>query len=49
MGRSPTVEVRNHHLNYLITWYSLSLATTVMLWKLLRKPPARPVKVVKRI
>ncbi|KAG2208420.1 hypothetical protein INT46_009621 [Mucor plumbeus] len=48
VGRSPTVEVRNHHLNYLITWYSLSFATSIMLWRLLRKPPARPVK-VKRI
>ncbi|KAI8364513.1 SURF1 family-domain-containing protein [Choanephora cucurbitarum] len=45
VGRPPIVEVRNHHLNYLITWYSLSLATTVMLWRLLRRPPSRPVKV----
>ncbi|KAI7904983.1 SURF1 family-domain-containing protein [Cokeromyces recurvatus] len=42
VGRSPTVEIRNHHLNYLITWYSLSIATSIMLWKLLRKPPVRP-------
>ncbi|KAI8883597.1 SURF1-domain-containing protein [Backusella circina FSU 941] len=45
VGRSPIVEVRNHHLNYLITWYSLSVATTFMLWKVLKKPPARPIKV----
>ncbi|KAI8993460.1 SURF1 family-domain-containing protein [Pilobolus umbonatus] len=44
VGRSPVVEVRNHHLNYLITWYSLSAFTSIMLWRLLRRPPARPVK-----
>ncbi|KAG2237766.1 SURF1 family-domain-containing protein [Thamnidium elegans] len=48
VGRSPVVEIRNHHLNYLITWYSLSIATSIMLWRLLRKPPARPTK-IKRV
>ncbi|KAI9286939.1 SURF1 family-domain-containing protein [Umbelopsis sp. AD052] len=44
VGRSPVVEVRNHHLQYIITWYSLSAATTVMLWALLKRPAARPNK-----
>ncbi|ORX57994.1 SURF1-domain-containing protein [Hesseltinella vesiculosa] len=37
IGRSPVVEVRNSHLQYIVTWYSLSLATTAMLWVLLRR------------
>ncbi|CAO3607535.1 unnamed protein product [Cunninghamella echinulata] len=45
IGRSPVVEVRNSHLQYVITWYALSAATTVMLWSLLRKPPNVPKKV----
>ncbi|ORZ23028.1 SURF1 family-domain-containing protein [Absidia repens] len=45
IGRSPVVEVRNSHMQYIITWYALSAATTVMLWTLLRKPPSRPVKI----
>jgi surfeit locus 1 family protein len=44
VGRSPVVEVRNHHLQYIITWYSLSAATTAMLWVLLKRPAARPNK-----
>ncbi|KAF7732904.1 surf-like protein [Apophysomyces ossiformis] len=45
VGRSPLVEVRNNHLQYVITWYALSIATTGMLWKLLRKPVNRPMKI----
>ncbi|KAG1179134.1 hypothetical protein G6F70_002710 [Rhizopus microsporus] len=44
VGRPPTVEVRNSHLNYLITWYSLSFATSIMFWRVLRRPPALPTK-----
>ncbi|KAI9488273.1 SURF1 family-domain-containing protein [Zychaea mexicana] len=45
VGRSPVVEVRNSHLNYIVTWYSLSAFTSVMLWRLLKKPVNRPMKV----
>ncbi|KAI8143224.1 SURF1 family-domain-containing protein [Fennellomyces sp. T-0311] len=45
VGRSPVVEVRNSHLQYIITWYSLSAFTSIMLWRLLRKPVNRPMKV----
>ncbi|KAI7853953.1 SURF1 family-domain-containing protein [Circinella umbellata] len=45
VGRSPVVEVRNSHMQYIITWYSLSAFTTVMLWRLLKKPINRPMKV----
>ena len=57
LGRAPTVELRNMHSTYAITWcvschthlyknivltrlarFSLSAATTVMLFTLMRKP-----------
>ncbi|KAI8069902.1 SURF1 family-domain-containing protein [Gongronella butleri] len=44
IGRSPVVEVRNSHLQYIITWYSLTAATTAMLWMLLRRR-SYPVKI----
>ncbi|EIN13996.1 hypothetical protein PUNSTDRAFT_117611 [Punctularia strigosozonata HHB-11173 SS5] len=34
VGRSPTVDVPNSHLSYLITWYSLSAFTSVMFLRL---------------
>ncbi|KAH9858037.1 SURF1-domain-containing protein [Lenzites betulinus] len=37
VGRSPTVDVRNSHVSYIITWYSLSAFTTVMFIRLLLK------------
>jgi surfeit locus 1 family protein len=30
LGRPPTVDIRNAHLSYIITWYALSAFTTVM-------------------
>ncbi|KAG0043169.1 surf-like protein [Gryganskiella cystojenkinii] len=39
VGRSPVVELRNHHKEYIVTWYSLCVATTVMLYVLMRRPP----------
>ncbi|KAI7871862.1 SURF1 family-domain-containing protein [Spinellus fusiger] len=45
VGRSPVVEVRNSHMSYIITWYALSIATTAMLVKLLRKPINHPTKI----
>ncbi|KAG0327417.1 surf-like protein [Dissophora globulifera] len=39
VGRSPVVELRNHHKEYIVTWYSLCVATTAMLYVLMRRPP----------
>ncbi|KAG0359271.1 surf-like protein, partial [Gamsiella multidivaricata] len=39
VGRSPVVELRNHHKEYIVTWYSLCVATSVMLYILMRRPP----------
>ncbi|KIW99785.1 uncharacterized protein Z518_10713 [Rhinocladiella mackenziei CBS 650.93] len=39
IGRPAEVHLRNNHLQYIFTWYSLSAATSLMLWMLLRKKP----------
>ncbi|ORY06085.1 SURF1-domain-containing protein [Basidiobolus meristosporus CBS 931.73] len=44
VGRQPTIDLRNNHMQYIITWYSLGVATTIMLYTLLRKPPKMKVK-----
>ncbi|EIW87059.1 mitochondrial protein required for respiration [Coniophora puteana RWD-64-598 SS2] len=41
VGRSATVDVRNAHLSYVITWYSLSAFTAVMLARLVTKRRAQ--------
>ncbi|KII94136.1 hypothetical protein PLICRDRAFT_153522 [Plicaturopsis crispa FD-325 SS-3] len=46
IGRAPTVDLRNAHLSYVITWYSLSAFTAVMFARLLikrRQSVARPL------
>jgi len=40
LGRAPTIELRNMHATYAITWYALSAATSLMLWRLFRRPAA---------
>lgn len=37
IGSSPKIEYRNNHLQYLITWFSLSLASTILLIMIFRK------------
>ena len=43
IGRPAEVNLRNNHTQYVFTWYSLSFATTIMFWMVLRKPPKSPV------
>lgn len=38
IGRPPEVNLRNNHGQYIFTWFSLSAATTVMMWMLLKRP-----------
>lgn len=38
IGRPAEVNLRNNHTQYIFTWYSLSLATTIMLWMVLKRP-----------
>lgn len=39
IGRPPEVNLRNNHTQYIFTWFSLSLATTIMMWMVVKKPP----------
>lgn len=41
LGRPATIELRNQHATYAVTWYALSAATTVMLFRLFRKGPSK--------
>ncbi|KAK5111923.1 hypothetical protein LTR62_004655 [Meristemomyces frigidus] len=38
IGRPAEVNLRNNHVQYIFTWFSLSLATTVMMWMVVKKP-----------
>ncbi|KAK4495152.1 hypothetical protein PRZ48_013479 [Zasmidium cellare] len=38
IGRPAEVNLRNNHTQYIFTWFSLSLATTIMMWMVIKKP-----------
>ncbi|ESZ89665.1 putative COX1 assembly protein Shy1 [Sclerotinia borealis F-4128] len=40
IGRPAEVNLRNNHSQYIFTWYALAAATSVMLWMVVKKPPA---------
>ncbi|RFU28136.1 hypothetical protein B7463_g8193, partial [Scytalidium lignicola] len=40
IGRPAEVNLRNNHAQYIFTWYALAAATSVMLWMVVKKPPA---------
>ncbi|KAF9040475.1 mitochondrial protein required for respiration [Hymenopellis radicata] len=48
VGRAPTVNLRNSHLSYVITWYSLSALTAFMFLRLLANRKKSPVKPMPR-
>lgn len=37
IGRKPTIDLKNNHLQYLVTWYGLSFLSTIFLIVALRK------------
>ncbi|KAL4970004.1 cytochrome oxidase assembly protein SHY1 [Aspergillus stella-maris] len=39
IGRAAEVNLRNNHSQYIFTWFGLSLATSIMMWMVMRKPP----------
>ncbi|TPX13955.1 uncharacterized protein E0L32_005655 [Thyridium curvatum] len=47
IGRAPEVNLRNNHAQYIFTWYSLAVATTVMFWLVVKKPPTDITKRVR--
>ncbi|KAL2816902.1 SURF1 family-domain-containing protein [Aspergillus granulosus] len=46
IGRAAEVNLKNNHSQYIFTWYGLSLATSIMLWMIVRK---RPNEVTRRV
>lgn len=48
VGREPTVNLRNSHLSYVITWYSLSVLTAVMFGRVLLNRKRSPGKKMPR-
>ncbi|KAK3702113.1 surf-like protein [Vermiconidia calcicola] len=38
IGRPPEVNLRNNHVQYIFTWFSLSAATGIMLWMVVKRP-----------
>lgn len=48
IGRTPTVDLRNSHLSYVITWYSLSALTAVMFGRVLMRRRRSPGKKMPR-
>ncbi|KAL1909461.1 surf-like protein [Sporothrix stenoceras] len=47
IGKPAEVNLRNNHAQYIFTWYSLSLATTIMLWMVTKKPASDITKRVR--
>ena len=48
IGRLAEVNLRNNHTQYIFTWWSLALATSVMLWMVVKKPPSGAASRVRR-
>ncbi|KAG0632795.1 SURF1 family protein [Tuber brumale] len=47
IARAAKVNLRNNHMQYIVTWYALALATSVMFYILVRKPPSDVAKRVR--
>ncbi|KAJ5819802.1 hypothetical protein N7474_005393 [Penicillium riverlandense] len=48
IGRAAEVNLRNNHSQYIFTWFGLSLATSIMLWMLVRKKPNEAMRRVRQ-
>ncbi|UKZ74176.1 hypothetical protein TrVFT333_001835 [Trichoderma virens FT-333] len=46
-GRPAEVNLRNNHAQYIFTWYGLSIATSIMLYMVLKKPPSNVARRVR--
>lgn len=54
LGKIPKVDYKNNHLNYLVTWYSLSFASSILLIYMFKKgkfinPTEEKLKYTKKI
>lgn len=48
IGRPAEVNLRNNHTQYIFTWFSLALATSVMFWMVVKRPPRGAAARVRR-
>ncbi|KAJ5652392.1 hypothetical protein N7507_009818 [Penicillium longicatenatum] len=48
IGRAAEVNLRNNHAQYIFTWYGLSLATSIMMWMLIRRKPNEALRRVRQ-
>ncbi|KAH8149218.1 uncharacterized protein LAJ45_06757 [Morchella importuna] len=48
IARAAEVNIRNNHMQYIFTWYGLSLATSVMFYILVKRPPPDITKRVRQ-
>ncbi|PYI02166.1 SURF1-domain-containing protein, partial [Aspergillus sclerotiicarbonarius CBS 121057] len=48
IGRAAEVNLKNNHSQYIFTWYGLSLATSIMLWMIIRKRPNEATRRVRQ-
>lgn len=39
LGRAAEVNLRNNHAQYIFTWYGLAIATSIMFYMVVKKPP----------
>ncbi|KAI1105997.1 SURF1-domain-containing protein [Jackrogersella minutella] len=39
IGRAAEVNLRNNHAQYIFTWYGLAIATSIMFYMVVKKPP----------
>lgn len=44
IGRTATIDFRNNHLQYIVTWYGLCFASSILLFIVLKKKPKDPMK-----
>ncbi|KAK7417009.1 surf-like protein [Neonectria magnoliae] len=47
-GRAAEVNLRNNHAQYIFTWYALSVATSIMLFMVVKKPSSNIARRVAR-
>ncbi|KAK3996497.1 cytochrome oxidase assembly protein shy1 [Cladorrhinum sp. PSN332] len=47
IGRPAEVNLRNNHAQYIFTWYGLAVATSIMFYMVVKKPPTNVTKRVR--
>ncbi|TQS33485.1 hypothetical protein Golomagni_06170 [Golovinomyces magnicellulatus] len=48
-GRAAEVNLRNNHAQYIVTWYGLAIATSVMLYIVMKKPSSNVIRRIRAV